>query len=202
MFQTSGLFADWIKFHAFFQGQDLTLQFLFFDGEEPFVRWSGNDNTYGSRHLAKVWQEKGLLDGIEVFMLLDLLGARNPKISPLDGKPHVCWNCFAYTISFESIIDHDCCRNGGKNWLSMRTWWWIKTGPCQEVEFSVIRGLAELESKTITYISSGKVRLISVAIHIILKAEVTSNFGTHGLWAFCTILWHSFPCPTMIWSIF
>ena len=73
-----------------FQGQDLTLQFLFFDGEEPFVRWSGNDNTYGSRHLAKVWQEKGLLDGIEVFMLLDLLGARNPKISPLDGKPHVC----------------------------------------------------------------------------------------------------------------
>ena len=96
-----------LNFMPFFQGQDLTLQFLFFDGEEPFVRWSGNDNTYGSRHLAKVWQEKGLLDGIEVFMLLDLLGARNPKISPLDGKPHVCWNCFVYTISFENIIDHD-----------------------------------------------------------------------------------------------
>ena len=96
-----------------FQGQDLTLQFLFFDGEEPFVRWSGNDNTYGSRHLAKVWQEKGLLDGIEVFMLLDLLGARNPKISPLDGKPHVCHNCFAYMISFETVIDLD--------WL--QEWW-------------------------------------------------------------------------------
>jgi len=82
-------------------GQDLTLQFLFFDGEEPFVRWSGNDNTYGSRHLAKVWQKKGLLDGIEVFMLLDLLGARNPKISPLDGKPHEWWKKL---IEYENVV--------------------------------------------------------------------------------------------------
>ena len=100
-----------------FQGQDLTLQFLFFDGEEPFVRWSGNDNTYGSRHLAKVWQEKGLLDGIEVFMLLDLLGARNPKISPLDGKPHVCQKMFCLYAHWFCVEYHNyyICRNGGKN---------------------------------------------------------------------------------------
>ena len=67
----------------------MTLEFLFFDGEEAFVRWQGNDNTYGSRHLAKVWEEKGLLEGIKMFMLLDLLGAMKPKISPLDPKAQV-----------------------------------------------------------------------------------------------------------------
>lgn len=27
-----------------------------FDGEEAFVRWEGDDNTYGSSHLAKMWK--------------------------------------------------------------------------------------------------------------------------------------------------
>ena len=39
--------------------------------------------------MANVWQNKGLLEGIEIFMLLDLLGAKDPKISPLDNKAHV-----------------------------------------------------------------------------------------------------------------
>jgi len=82
-------------------GRDLTLQFLFFDGEEPFVRWSGNDNTYGSRHLANVWQNKGLLEGIEIFMLLDLLGAKDPKISPLDNKAHQWWKKL---IQYENLV--------------------------------------------------------------------------------------------------
>jgi len=83
------------------QGQDLTLQFLFFDGEEPFKAWRGNDNTYGSRHLAKKWQERGLLDGIEAFMLLDLLGAANPKISPLDSKTHAWWQKL---VEYENLV--------------------------------------------------------------------------------------------------
>jgi len=83
------------------QGQDLTMQLLFFDGEEPFIRWTGNDNTYGSRHLAKEWQKKGLLDGIEAFMLLDLLGAANPKISPLDSKTHAWWKKL---IEYENMV--------------------------------------------------------------------------------------------------
>jgi len=83
------------------QGQDLTLQFLFFDGEEPFIRWSGNDNTYGSRHLAKKWNNAGLLDGIEAFMLLDLLGAKDPTISPLDSKTHEWWKKL---IEYENLV--------------------------------------------------------------------------------------------------
>lgn len=31
---------------------DLTLQLIFFDGEEAFFRWSPTDSLYGSRHLA------------------------------------------------------------------------------------------------------------------------------------------------------
>ena len=32
--------------------QDLTIQFLFFDGEEAFKRWTSTDSIYGSRRLA------------------------------------------------------------------------------------------------------------------------------------------------------
>jgi len=67
-------------------GSDLTLQLVFFDGEEPFKRWQGKDNTYGSRHLAKEWERKGLNKGIDVLVLLDLLGAANPNIESLDSR--------------------------------------------------------------------------------------------------------------------
>ena len=68
----------------------VTLQFLFFDGEEAFKTWSSTDSLYGSRHLATKWSRtpysyKGVtgnqLDRIDVFMLLDLLGAANPKVT-------------------------------------------------------------------------------------------------------------------------
>ncbi|KAI8788113.1 glutaminyl-peptide cyclotransferase protein, partial [Biomphalaria glabrata] len=35
---------------------DFTLQLLFFDGEEAFIRWSDDDSLYGSRHLAELWE--------------------------------------------------------------------------------------------------------------------------------------------------
>ena len=67
----------------------LTLQFIFFDGEEAFRQWTDTDSLYGSRHLASVWkntpyQFQGIrgntLDRIDIFMLLDLLGAKNPSL--------------------------------------------------------------------------------------------------------------------------
>lgn len=66
---------------------DLGLRFIFFDGEEAFVQWTSTDSLYGSRHLAAKWarQEppaecklgrgKSELDRIELFVLLDLIGA-------------------------------------------------------------------------------------------------------------------------------
>ncbi|XP_067844810.1 glutaminyl-peptide cyclotransferase isoform X1 [Heptranchias perlo] len=67
---------------------DLTLQLIFFDGEEAFQYWSENDSLYGSRHLARKMErtahppgatDTNQLHGIDLFVLLDLIGAPNPR---------------------------------------------------------------------------------------------------------------------------
>ncbi|XP_006135283.1 glutaminyl-peptide cyclotransferase isoform X1 [Pelodiscus sinensis] len=66
---------------------DLSLQLIFFDGEEAFVQWSPIDSLYGSRHLAQKMAstphpagatDTNQLQGIDLFVLLDLIGASNP----------------------------------------------------------------------------------------------------------------------------
>uniref|UniRef100_A0A915HSP6 glutaminyl-peptide cyclotransferase n=1 Tax=Romanomermis culicivorax TaxID=13658 RepID=A0A915HSP6_ROMCU len=70
---------------------DVTLQLIFFDGEEAFGEWSSTDSLYGSRWLAEHWSNLSYpqpfnefgtkeLDRIDVFVLLDLLGAIHPKV--------------------------------------------------------------------------------------------------------------------------
>lgn len=61
-------------------------QLIFFDGEEAFRDWTQTDSLYGSRHLAAKWglarspaQNARLIDEIEAMILLDLIGAPNPK---------------------------------------------------------------------------------------------------------------------------
>ncbi|CAG2120776.1 unnamed protein product, partial [Medioppia subpectinata] len=77
---------------------DTTLQLVFFDGEEAFVQWTNEDSLYGSRHLANKWSRSAYpkelksrcangttgqpvreLDRIESLILLDLIGAQNPR---------------------------------------------------------------------------------------------------------------------------
>ncbi|KAK2709355.1 glutaminyl-peptide cyclotransferase-like [Artemia franciscana] len=70
------------------KGSDITLQFIFFDGEEAFVRWGPKDSIYGARHLASKWESTPYppgnavgtneLERIDLFILLDLLGTNNP----------------------------------------------------------------------------------------------------------------------------
>ncbi|KAL1916285.1 uncharacterized protein VTP21DRAFT_5902 [Calcarisporiella thermophila] len=75
------------------QSSNTTLQIIFFDGEEAFDKWSETDSIYGSKHLAEKWDQSYIirtdtpfmpatskLDGIEVFILLDLIGAANSRI--------------------------------------------------------------------------------------------------------------------------
>ncbi|XP_019642811.1 PREDICTED: glutaminyl-peptide cyclotransferase-like isoform X2 [Branchiostoma belcheri] len=65
---------------------DLTLQLIFFDGEEAFHQWTSTDSIYGARHLARQLAETPhkldsshkMLDSMDVMVLLDLLGAKNP----------------------------------------------------------------------------------------------------------------------------
>lgn len=80
---------------------DVSIKFIFFDGEEAFVQWGPNDSIYGARHLAnKMEKSRSLsrltgervsdLQRIDCLMLLDLLGHENPKI----------YNYFPDTISW------------------------------------------------------------------------------------------------------
>jgi len=73
---------------------ELTLQLIFFDGEEAFVSWTADDSLYGSRYMADLWnrqpynvkdglgfcqsREETQLDRIDAFVLLDLIGAKEP----------------------------------------------------------------------------------------------------------------------------
>ncbi|KAL2099130.1 hypothetical protein ACEWY4_005610 [Coilia grayii] len=67
---------------------DLTLQLLFFDGEEALFHWSDTDSLYGSRHLAQKMEEtahptgdseSSQLHAIDLFVLLDLIGGPSPR---------------------------------------------------------------------------------------------------------------------------
>ncbi|KAM8784420.1 glutaminyl-peptide cyclotransferase isoform 2-T2 [Rhynchonycteris naso] len=66
---------------------DLSLQLIFFDGEEAFLHWSPQDSLYGSRHLASKMastphppgaRDTTQLHGMDLLVLLDLIGASNP----------------------------------------------------------------------------------------------------------------------------
>lgn len=46
------------------EAAQLSLQFIFFDGEEAFDKWTDTDSLYGSRHLAKRWNDEGKLEAI------------------------------------------------------------------------------------------------------------------------------------------
>ncbi|KAJ3195083.1 hypothetical protein HK101_001125 [Irineochytrium annulatum] len=79
-----------------------TLQIIFFDGEEAFHQWSATDSLYGSRHLAEKWEKQEIvandgtvsnrLVGIDLFVLLDLLGTPEIKLTNLQAKTTWAWN--------------------------------------------------------------------------------------------------------------
>ena len=95
---------------------ELSLQLVFFDGEEAFVSWTSTDSLYGSRHLAATWASQDYnydgnqycqsgqatqLDRIDYFILLDLIGAANPQI-----KRYLEFNTSLYdfTVEVESKV--------------------------------------------------------------------------------------------------
>ncbi|CAH2314738.1 glutaminyl-peptide cyclotransferase [Pelobates cultripes] len=67
------------------KGSSLTLQLFFLDGEEAIVDWTVRDSLYGARHLAQHLKKAEIpggggsqLSAINLFILLDLLGAPDP----------------------------------------------------------------------------------------------------------------------------
>jgi glutaminyl-peptide cyclotransferase len=58
--------------------RDMTLRFIFFDGEEAVRRdWIDPDNTYGSRHHAEKIREASDRDRFRAFVLLDMVGDKD-----------------------------------------------------------------------------------------------------------------------------
>ncbi|CAK9297105.1 unnamed protein product [Gordionus sp. m RMFG-2023] len=70
----------------------ISLQMLFFDGEEAFDIWSPDDSLYGSRHMANLYQKQfiplgeresngkiNMLERIGLFVLLDLIGEKSTR---------------------------------------------------------------------------------------------------------------------------
>jgi glutaminyl-peptide cyclotransferase len=65
------------------------VQILLLDGEEAFETWTHTDSVYGARALAEEWEStmnpamstfRTPLESMELFLLLDLLGAANPTV--------------------------------------------------------------------------------------------------------------------------
>ena len=59
---------------------DLTLWFVFFDGEEAFGEWTSADSLYGSRQFIKMLSSRRELDRISTLILLDMVGAEELAI--------------------------------------------------------------------------------------------------------------------------
>src|ERR1017187_9722988 len=47
---------------------------LWTDAEEAVKAWSDTDSVYGTRHLAKKWQQDGTVKQIKAFLLADMIG--------------------------------------------------------------------------------------------------------------------------------
>ncbi len=90
----------------------VSVQIIFFDGEEAFHEWSADDSLYGARHLAEQWaglrppkvtfNATSILETIDLFVLLDLLGSADPW-------PAIHDNELASTEWFHALVDIEMC---------------------------------------------------------------------------------------------
>jgi glutaminyl-peptide cyclotransferase len=55
----------------------LTIELVFFDGEEAVVEWAGTDNTYGSRRYVSVTTQNGSLATLKAMILVDMIADRD-----------------------------------------------------------------------------------------------------------------------------
>ena len=100
------------------------LQIMFLDGEEAFETWSDTDSIYGAKSLAAEMESSyhpalstyhNALSTIHLFVLLDLLGSRNPKIPSYFKVTH-----WAYTKMADlekRLRDHSLFGSSGSSWF-------------------------------------------------------------------------------------
>ncbi|CAI6340524.1 unnamed protein product [Periconia digitata] len=87
---------------------DMGIQLLFLDGEEAFMHWTDTDSLYGARSLATQWtmspnprphhkfyKYRTPLQQISLFVLLDLLGAKEPRVPSYMPTTHWAYKALA-----------------------------------------------------------------------------------------------------------
>ncbi|CAL9731765.1 hypothetical protein MOUN0_M04918 [Monosporozyma unispora] len=106
---------------------EMGVKIVFFDGEEAFKEWSDTDSLYGSRHLAKKWAQEGVIEQIETFVLLDLIGSEgNHTIPTYYRKGHKQYrllndieDAFLQTVYGEQTKKHKELNKRERGFLSM-----------------------------------------------------------------------------------
>lgn len=80
--------------------RNVTVTIIFFDGEESNggetgnpASWCMSDGILGAKHLASRWKDE--LSNISLFILLDLLGAANPRIPSFFPETHLYYQMLA-----------------------------------------------------------------------------------------------------------
>jgi Zn-dependent M28 family amino/carboxypeptidase len=58
----------------------LTIELVWFDGEEAVIDWTATDHTYGSRHYVEAARRSGALASIKGMVLVDMIGERELNI--------------------------------------------------------------------------------------------------------------------------
>lgn len=100
------------------------LQILLLDGEEAFDTWSDTDSIYGARSLAAEMESTyhpalstyhNALSTIHLFVLLDLLGSRNPKVPSYFKVTH--WAYKKMADLEKRLRDHSLFRSSGSTWF-------------------------------------------------------------------------------------
>ncbi|KAF4974322.1 hypothetical protein FZEAL_8751 [Fusarium zealandicum] len=80
------------------------VQIIFLDGEEAFRHWTDEDSLYGARSLAEQWEfqfhgatstYRTPLESISLFVLLDLLGSKDPRIPSYFLTTHWAYRAMA-----------------------------------------------------------------------------------------------------------
>ncbi|CZT20382.1 related to glutaminyl cyclase [Ramularia collo-cygni] len=80
------------------------VQILLLDGEEAFQTWTDTDSLYGARSLAEEWEGTAYgawntyhspLASIDLFVLLDLLGSKDPKVPSYFKMTHWAYQLMA-----------------------------------------------------------------------------------------------------------
>ncbi|KAF6226946.1 hypothetical protein HO133_008387 [Letharia lupina] len=100
------------------------LQIILLDGEEAFDTWSDTDSIYGAKSLAAEMESTyhpalstyhNALSTIHLFVLLDLLGSRNPKVPSYFKVTH--WAYKKMADLEKRLRNHSLFESSGSSWF-------------------------------------------------------------------------------------